>query len=225
MPAKRMKLDPRTKNAVGRVVTQKLQSFEEKKELVGNASKSLSNNFDVANCITFLEDGSGNGIAQGVTSNSRLGNRIRVEEIELCIYVYPFPNDANNKNGMSCRFMIVKDKEWKNDATITPANYVHDIDRYYTIPNWNRRNRYKIMKEWQHNMVVTAGTVGTAEATGAPRLYTFRFKPNSVIEYTNTGGDNAGILNTNFLLLAAADAGGCCAYSARWRTVFTEAAS
>lgn len=139
--------------------------------------------------------GTGNGIEVGSNYNQRNGNKIRIKEIQVNIDVFPHnaggTPTVGNEDGMICRFVLMKDKNWRKSTTPSRANYMSSSSHTSLTNHWNR-NEYHIYKDFSHCMTVTAFN-GTVTAGGPHQLYQIVIKPNTIVEYeakaTSLGGN------------------------------------
>jgi len=167
------------------------------------------------------------GIAQGTSSSTRIGNRIRLVSMEVSIIVVPVITGTDNQDGMQCRFLIVKDSQC-NGAVIAGVGGVMAAENIASPYNFQLvgtrsygagSNRLRVLLDKQHAMNMTSGT-----AAGPPMLVNFKVPVyGTIVEFSGAGVANSDILKNNIHLVFDADAGDCCNFEVWTSVIYTDA--
>lgn len=173
-----------------------------------------------------------NGIGQGSGVSQRIGNRMRMTEIDLRYSVHlASPNVAlegvEQRYGITttptrCRIMLVYDPEWNKDAGTTAlmSKYCENAisANEYTLATYNnaRQGKFKILYDKIHTLVrpsqipYIAGTLeyAAANATNASCYYKkLSIKCNLPVQYADSGELSTSIQTGALYLFYIADTG------------------
>lgn len=215
------------KNNLGRAVRQIVTNMEERKFFIHapipTTTYSTSASWTIKN---LLVNSAGTGIAQGVDVNQRIGNRIKLDGIDLCIAVTPNPGGMDTTGGV-CRIVV-----WHNKKH-TGADPTQG-ELFVTPPLTNRlitclqNPVYEERITFHHDFVHSFGYAGTGQAsaiTSAPEgVYKIHIPAKTVIEYNTTSGAVSSIINESWGLAYVADGGTqCCSLEITAVVRFTDA--
>lgn len=227
---RKARISKRTKDALDRVVTKKLTVYQEHKSVTFFKPEAATGSVEFKGDV--LTWNGTNGINQGTADVERIGLKIRFNSLKVTLNIKPLvpgTPEKDKSNGTICRFIIVKDKFWNLKTAPNVGDYLQadGAGRYpFMVPyNYARRHRYKIMKDFTHQMVYTSATTA-----GPDSVYEFYFKLDTPVEYSATTGRPQDLLNNQFLLLYCTDGVldttvNCCEYSWNAQWVYTESAN
>lgn len=208
------------KNALGRQIRQVVQDIEEKKFIVFNTLASTGQaTFNEWKFNSLLVEHNadpslGAGITQGAAVNQRIGNKIKLQGIDLIVKIEP-RSTIDLMSGF-CRFCVVHDKR-SNGSTALTATQVFTTDDHFGFPNPNYTDRFTITNDWVHSVVATSGTTA-----GPDGLYKIHIPAKSVIEYSGAG-TLPTILNHGWWFGFVTDKDDCCTLQVKTIVYYTDA--
>lgn len=221
------KRSSKTKKRIENIVTKRIRELSEHKRYQPNgvndyAPENTSVYWPLHGNATGLTD----GIETGGGGDDRTGFRIRVEKIQFSIQIRPRAANMGTDGGI-CRFVILKDKNWRNSSAVNYTSYFYQNNTTITKPNflynWDNKEQYHVYKDWTHYMVTTSEN-DTVKSAGTPAVYNVEINPNTIVEYSGGGGECSSIINNEFFLFMITQEG-CCLIDVRSRVIFSEATS
>lgn len=150
----------------------------------------------------------GNGIGQGTGVSDRVGNKIKLQGIDLMITVNPDPSDAGMLNGSLCRFAVWHDKQCNGSLPTTSQILV--TDAIYGNQNPNYEHRLVKHQEFVHSMVFTGVNSVASPASGPAGLYKIHIPAKTVIEFNGSTGGIANMVGDNWFFTMISDNDDCC---------------
>lgn len=153
--------------------------------------------------------------------NERIGNKIRVQKI--CFNITIGSNLVNfNPNGSVCKWVIYHNKQ--ANGLLPSFDLMWGSNAINAFRNTQKDNQIAIVKQGQHNMVVTGNTsTGTITAAG-PLLkdLTVTIYPNKVINYTLGTSLIADLKFDDYGFGIIADGVNCCQCTINSKVFFTD---
>jgi hypothetical protein len=161
------------------------------------------------------------GIAQGVTQQTRIGDKIRVQKIEFQINISPVIATMNAQ-GSSCKWNIYHNKQ--ANGALVAATTVYDSDSFFGLRNVDKLSQVRLVKSGMHTFVITATTSAGLPAAVGPTMngMLVTIYPNKVINYTLGGSAIADLVYDDFGIMAASDTANCCQINVQSRVFFTD---
>jgi len=164
------------------------------------------------------------GINQGITASTRVGNRIRVSRVEASFDVQP---DTNNPMLSLMRLMFVHNADCGSAAPSFSDMFHPGSKDYMSLQAPEFMSKYKLKRDYLHSITTVAIRPDNNSATSGPRTNVrFKFPFNKVITYRATGGA-AGTTPTNmtkddlYLAWVATEAD-CCQFQGTVRVYYTD---
>lgn len=226
MPAKKRlqkssTVSKKAKTNLGRLVREIVTNYEEKKFFV-NATVAAGSGAAAAWTIVPLLEGNNapNNIAQGTAANQRVGNRIKLQGIDMMIQVRP-DTSSMNVTGSACRFVIIHDKQ--ANSNVPAATVVFNEDKWYSNQNPIYEDRITLHNQLVHSMVFTGATSTAANTEGPMGLYRIHIPAKTVIEFNGSSGGFANVIKDNWFFAYCADATGCCLLTIETVVRYTDA--
>lgn len=163
------------------------------------------------------------GINQGITANSRIGNRIRVSRVEASFDVQP----NNNLAMLSLmRLMFVHNTDCASAAPSFSDMFHPGSKDYISLQAPEFMSKYRMKRDYLHSLTTVAFKTDNSATSGPRSNVRFKFPFNKVITYRATGG-TAGTTPTNmtkddlYLAWVATDAD-CCQIQGTVRVYYTD---
>jgi len=190
-----------------------LYSIAEKKHVeFGNTAQSIPNTWAInaLHCSTTAAgtDAVGSGIVQGAGYNQRVGERVRINALKICLHLYPTSAATMPAAGMTCRFIIFQDK-MPNLGYPAVSDVLEDTGFLNSQYNLTKRDRFKILKDFVHQQVPTISSATVPLGGGPQSLTQMNFYPKVEMEYTGTTGVTAAVFKQGFFILARCSANNC----------------
>lgn len=217
------------KNALGRIVRNIVTTMEERKFF---QHKPIADNFSPVGANwtinSLLYDNANVGIVQGLTVNDRIGNRIKLDGIDLMIRVIPNPAGMDTTGGL-CRIVIFHNK--KHTSAAATAAQVFSMPAGATplinaLQNPVYEDRITIHHDFLHQFSFAgrSGTAGADVATAAAEgVYKIHIPAKTLIEYNSASGGEAFITNDCWNIATIADQGTvCCTLTTNCIVRFTD---
>lgn len=189
---------------LGRIVRQQLTNYEEKKyvpfvpmqQLIPDTwlVKNLLNGTAVIPTVTQIK--------QGTAAYERVGNKIKLQGIDICIRVRP-NNTSMDTNGSMCRFVVVHSKNSNGVAPSLTELFVSDDINALQNPIYEHRLTFH--NDWVHSMVRTTST-----DSGPEGLYKIHVPARSIIEFNGSTGADEAIIKDCWYLVSRATEDECC---------------
>jgi len=127
-------------------------------------------------------------VAQGVGSNERLGDRIRVKHVTVEGYVTQTPDVAGNYSANPLRFTLVLDRQ-TNGVNPVGTDVYDGIIVERMRQNMNNQRRFIIlMDEWLTNNVFSPGTTACIP-------FRFEMDCDYVVEHKGSAGAVASVVS------------------------------
>ena len=151
------------------------------------------------------------GLVQGTNVTQRLGNQIRVINIELWLELYPNQTGTSMQDGAACRVVLFKFKDPRGSLPNMTGTgpQIFDANRYMTGRNINDLRSFAMQEDFTHQMVAFAAAPATS--TAGPRFskcVTVRI--NSNFDYSGNAGTISDLITNDYVVGVCADAAGCC---------------
>lgn len=214
--------------ALGPKVRRIVSSMEEKKFVYGGTNLITSPAVATPLVLGLLNSGTNgtdtiltNGIPQGATVGQRIGNRIKIKEIKVCLDMVP-KIDAVMLNGSTVRIALVHDK--KPTGNLPAFTSIFRAIGMAWLQEEPQVQRFKILKQIVHQMVVTGtDSTGAAKACGPPLQLEWTIRPNKIVSWDSASVAITNLITDNWYIIIATDAGGCCDFYANMKIKFTDA--
>lgn len=239
MPSKkraRSKSAPRTKtrrNLLGNAVRDIVTSMEEKKwyqfKPVTDGIYASGAGWSIAPLLFTAVAGQTPGILPGTGVSERVGNRIKLNGIDIMLKITPNPNGMDITGGV-CRFVVWHDKSYR--AAMPSANQLFQmaggttplIHAHY---NPTYEHRFTMHQDLLHqfNFTGTKDPQGTASNTaGAEGVYKLHIPAKTVIEYADANGGESSFVDDMWGFAFIADSGTqCCSLEMQVLVRYTDA--
>jgi hypothetical protein len=212
----------RAKNTIGRMVREYVTAIDEKKFRVVPMFNSGTNTavgatwlFVPILCDWNATPTLGDGIVQGTSANTRIGNRVKLQGIDIIVRITSIPANVGTA-GSFCRMAVIHDKRSNGSGLPTGSN-VFTTDNYLGVPNPVQEERYTVSQDSVHQMMLTTSTTGGPEG-----LFKIHIPHKSIIEYNGTNGRLGDIVGSNYFLGFVSDDADCCLIQAQATVHYTD---
>lgn len=165
------------------------------------------------------------GIVQGQTVNTRIGNRIRVSRVTASFDV---KSDTNALMTSLMRMMFV----WNNDCNSSAPSFTDMFGPSGSFDHINLQDpvyfsKYKIIRDYMHSMTTIAVSTTNSGTAGPRSNVKFSFPVGKVITYAQNNASTNGKTPANmtkndcYLAWVGSDSG-CCQFEGIVRVYFTD---
>jgi len=216
-----------TKNNVGRLVRQYVTTIEEKKftnfTCWDSATPLATASLTTWTVVPLLQQwanpaSGGSGITQGSSANQRLGNKCKLQGIDVMVQVSPSAS-LGSLSGF-CRMCVVHDKR-SNSQTAAPGGadiFTSNTNGWLAFPNPVFSERFTVTNEMVHSLVSTSTVTGGPEG-----LYKIHIPARTVLEFNGTNGTLANTVGSNYFFAFVSDQANCCNLLIQSIAYFTDA--
>lgn len=212
------------KKALAPTVRRIMSSVEEKKWVSTGGTKDF---LSTPTLYGLLQDTTSGGLipvsalVSGTDVNQRIGNRIRLKEISIAFDIQPVKNSTMG-DGASIRIALAHDKR--------PAGAMPNFAGFFDSTGlaWLQNNqnitRFKILKQMQHQMVVTTITQSDGNVAGCgPALqFIWTIRPNKIVSWSSGANLIANLITDNWYLITQSDQSGCCKFNYQLQLKYTD---
>lgn len=136
----------RVPQQVARFVNQALNKRSEKKYLFINGTT----NYGTSPQFSFLSVAfvnSGAVLAQGASSDERIGRRVLCKALDIRLELDAPPNQVAGTQGVYYRIMVIEDRECSTGNTLPPATDIMRADAVYSQRNVDGFDRYRVLAD------------------------------------------------------------------------------
>ena len=151
-----------------------------------------------------------NGIDQGNSPTTRIGNKITLKSVEIrgICYLDTLQDQADAPDGIVVRIALVLDKQ-TNGAQLNAEDVYKDLagTDILSLRNIEYIERFKVLKEWvMHIKYMSSHDDGTNTGShaGATEYFKCYLKLNQPVRYTTTGATVSSIMDNSLHLIAIA---------------------
>jgi hypothetical protein len=163
------------------------------------ANTSVNNTWTYQSALAGLTTGSGN--------TNRIGSKVSLVAIEFFIMLEP--STANMADhGSSCRLVIYHNKA--AGAALPNSNELWDNNQIVTGRFVSYKDKYSILEDITHQMVLTSRDTGGKWASGPHLTKMLRVTPHTRVEYGGNVGTISDLPIDDFGIGFVADGANCC---------------
>lgn len=143
------------------------------------------------------------GLTQGTSQTSRIGNGVHIVAIEFVLEVTPVAGNVSN-DGDTCRMVIYHNKA--PAGSLPTAAQVWDSNNLTTGRNVVFKDQFRILEDFNHNMVIT-----TTTPTVGPRFNRIvRVTPRENFQYQGNVGTISDCFTSDYGMGYVATGSSCC---------------
>lgn len=212
------------KKALAPTVRRIMSSVEEKKWVSTGSSKTFASTPTIYGLLNDTASGGlipVSALVSGTDVNQRIGNRIRLKEITIAFDIQPIQH-SSMADGASIRLALAHDK--RPGGTLPSFAGFFDATGLAWVQNQQNITRFKILKQMQHQMVVTAlkPSDGTVGGCGPALQFVWTIRPNKIVSWSSGANLIANLITDNWYIIAAADQNGCCSFNYHLQLKYTD---
>lgn len=166
------------------------------------------------------------GLVQGTTQTTRLGNRIYVKRLELSVTLGA--NVGMGLNGSICRFVVYHNRNTGGTGSalsglLITYDQLFDTNTFDALRAINQKGRATILKDGVYPMMATSSNAGTTVVTtSGPVNFRVRIPINKTIVYNGNAGTIADLITDDYGVGFCSDDAACCQIYIRSKVIFTD---
>lgn len=171
-----------------------------------------------------LYNASNVGIVQGTGASDRIGNKIKLQGIDLMVKIEPIQSGMD-ANGSMCRLVVIHQKK-NNGAAPTQTQCFTGLGTPHLVADIQNpvyENRITFHQDIVHNMVMTGTNVAPANTAGPEGLYKIHIPAKSIVEYNSSSGGEASLVSDGWYIAITSDGAACCAITTNCVVRYTDA--
>lgn len=160
-------------------------------------------------------------IVQGTTANTRIGQKIYLQSINICLGILPTVSGAQ-PNGCVMRYGIYHNKEC-NGVQVTYAQIFNGTG-VTSLRNINYKAKVSVMKDLSQSAVTTGtDSTGATKAVGPTVLYKLSVHPKKIINYSAATATLADILKDDYGIFMACNQSSSMQMSLNVQLIYSDA--
>lgn len=151
------------------------------------------------------------GLVQGTNAFSRVGNKIWIKNIELCIDLFNNAATAAAVDGSTCRFVLFRFKDPRGalpNMTGTGPQ-IFDVNSLISGRNVTNLGSFAMKFDINHQMVIL-DQAGATPSSGPRLTKIFKIPIESNVNFGGNAGTISDLNETDFVAGVCADGAACC---------------